>query len=494
MITPRPGNDRFRFVFSPVLIGLLWGLTLSLPVFGQVAQSPRNGVASVASDSAPATRIDWNEVSSHEQKMIIRLLEAPDWPLRVFALLRLERFSGKTVEQFILKHVQDEAWQARCFALRQSYQMGIKVTGESLANETEPRVIRTALRYGVALDEKFITRGVKKLLRMRDIDQLLLGIEIAAASDIESLREEATKRLARFISRMNDSVSTRVTRRLVRVVGLTQTPSGITQWRKWYKKNRKTFSLTPPASQQPAVIEPITMVAEMDIDAFSRLLDYLDFLRQRDLELVIVMDFTASMLLMINQARAGVDSLILFLNDISRTMSLGFVAYRDHDNEPVFEKHDLADNVRSVRDFLFNLPVTGGEDYPEAVLDGMAACGGMEWNQNATRQIILVGDAPPHEHDIYQLNNLIDSFRSDGITIHAVHILLPRNRDIPNFWYSYNAKAGRDFANIAERGNGRMVTLSDAEALVPAVMHFTLDEGWWSIFDEFYEWYLDLCR
>lgn len=475
-------------------MGLVWGLALSLPAFAQVAQAPRDGVDSKTSEPAPVTRIDWNEIPSHEQELLIKLLEAPDWPLRVFALLRLERFSGKAVEQHIDKHLQDDAWQVRCFALRQAHQMGITVTRERLENETEPRVIRTALRYGVALDEKLITRGVKKLLRMRDIDQLLLGIEIAAASDVESLRTEAARRLARFIANMSDSVSTRVSRRLARVVGLPQTPSGVSQWRAWYRANRKTFSLTPPASQQPAEIEPFTQVAEMEADTFSRLLDYLDFLRQRDLELVIVMDFTASMLPMINQARAGVDSLILFLNDISRSMRLGFVAYRDHDNEPVFEQHDLTDNVRSVRDFLFNLPISGGEDYPEAVLDGMTACGGMEWNRNATRQIILVGDAPPHEHDIYQLNNLIDSFRSDGITVHAVHVLLPRDRRIPNIWYSFNEKAGRDFANIAERGNGRKVELSNAEALVPAVMHFTLDEGWWSVFDEFYEWYLDLCR
>ncbi|MCH7604204.1 MAG: hypothetical protein IIB54_15720, partial [Planctomycetes bacterium] len=311
MITRRSVLPRFRFVIRFLPIGLGWSLALSLPADGQVAQSPPppEGIASKAPENNTAARIAWSELSIREQENLTKLLDAPDWPLRVFALLRLERYSGEAVEELVSRQVMDEAWQVRCFALRQAYQMGIKVSKESLSNENEPRVIRSALRYGVELDEQVITRGAKKLLRMRDLDQLLLGIEIAAASDIESLRTEATKRLIRFITNMNDSVSTRVSRRLARVVGLSQTPASARQWRTWYRANKKRFSLTPPASRQPMPIEAFTHVADMESDTFSRLQDYLDFLRQRDLELVIVMDFTSSMLPMINQVRAGVDSL-----------------------------------------------------------------------------------------------------------------------------------------------------------------------------------------
>ena len=89
----------------------------------------------------------------------------------------------------------------------------------------------------------------------------------------------------------------------------------------------------------------------MDPKTLGRLLDYLAALRKRDLDLAIVMDSTASMLPMINEARAGVDSLILFLSDISGSMRLAFVAYRDHDNKPVWEGHRFTDDVESIRHF-----------------------------------------------------------------------------------------------------------------------------------------------
>jgi hypothetical protein len=33
-----------------------------------------------------------------------------------------------------------------------------------------------------------------------------------------------------------------------------------------------------------------------------------------------------------------------------------------------------------------------------------------------------------------------------------------------------------------------------ADELVPAVMHLTIEEAWWPVFDEFYEVYVTLCR
>ncbi len=236
----------------------------------------------------------------------------------------------------------------------------------------------------------------------------------------------------------------------------------------------------------------------MEAETFSRLLDYLDFLRQRDLELVIVMDFTSSMLPMINQARAGVDALILFMNDISRTLRLGFVAYRDHDNKPVWEGHRFTVEVVAIRNFLFNLRITGGADLPEAVLEGLTACGNLNWNPNAIRQIILVGDARPHDEDVFKVLNLVETYRNEGVTVHAVHVPM----EITNFAppgrralvQHHNAMTATAFQDIATHGGGQKVTLSGTDQLVPSIMHTTLQEAWWPTFDQFYELYLQLCR
>lgn len=244
----------------------------------------------------------------------------------------------------------------------------------------------------------------------------------------------------------------------------------------------------------------------MDDETLTRLLDYLASLRQRDLDLVIVMDATASMIPMINQARVGVDALILFLNDISREMRLAFIAYRDHDNKPVWDGHPFTTDIASIRKYLFDLRITGGADYPEAVLDGFTACNSLKWNREATREIVLVGDAPPHEQDVYQVHALMDSFRDSGITVHAVHVpmayraghydrLTPEQaEEARQFLEEYNASTRKTFTEIADAGGGRSAQVTDAEQLVPSIMHFTIEEAWWPVFDEFYAMYRELCR
>ena len=236
----------------------------------------------------------------------------------------------------------------------------------------------------------------------------------------------------------------------------------------------------------------------MSVDTFARLVDYLDALRQRDLDLVIVMDATSSMIPMINEARVGVDGLILFLNDISKTMRLAFVAYRDHDNKPVWEGHRFTVEVVAIRNFLFNLRITGGADLPEAVLEGLTACGSLNWNPYAARQIILVGDARPHDEDVYKVLNLVETYRNEGITVHAVHVPMeiadfapPQRRASVQ---QHNAMTATAFEDIATHGGGQKVTLSGTDQLVPSIMHTTLQEAWWPTFDEFYDLYLQLCR
>jgi hypothetical protein len=284
-------------------------------------------------------------------------------------------------------------------------------------------------------------------------------------------------------------------------------PQTSPEWQTWLRQQGKNFALEPAITQQRASLNAKPpMIAELEDETFTRLLDYLGSLRQRTLDLVICMDATASMIPMVNQARAGVDSLILFLNDISREMRLAFIAYRDHDNPPAWDWHPFTKDIQSIRKYLFDLRITGGADYPEAVLDGLTACTDLKWNKQAERQIILVGDAPPHERDVYRVRALLESMRDDGIMVQAVHVPMkyPENHltrvpvsqvDQSDEWLkTYNITTGEMFAEIANVGGGRKTELTDAEELVPSIMHFTIEEAWWPAFDEFYEMYVGLCR
>ena len=218
------------------------------------------------------------------------------------------------------------------------------------------------------------------------------------------------------------------------------------------------------------------------------------------------MDATNSMRPMITEARVGVESLILFLDDITRTMRVAMIAYRDHDNEPVWEGERFTTDVETIRDFLFDLRITGGRDLPEAVLEGLTACVDLDWSPRATKQVVLVGDARPHDEDTYRIVELMDAFRNHGIAVHAVHV--PMRMDAataaqmpPDMRSSrqaeideHNELTAEAFGEIARLGGGERVTLLGADTLVASIMHLTIEPSWWPAFDEFYALYLELCR
>lgn len=489
-----PSLERIRR--TTMIMMILPLLALTTMVCSQEIPQPETTVDQSKPSLQSKPRIDWTQVNPLEQEALTQQLKSQDWPLRVFALLRLERFSGEDIQRMVRESIKDRTWQVRCFALRQAAQLGIEVTKDDLAGEIEPHVIRAAMRIGVVLDDDFVIAGTQKLMRLHDIE-MLLGLEIAAASDIEILRDEATKRFTRVINNMNDMILARTSRRLAGIAGIDPPPQNLDQWRAWYKANRKKIAITSPVSETGVKREPLNKIAVMDLESYSRLIDYMHFLKQRDLEVAIAMDFTNSMTPMINQAKAGADLIIVFLNDISHTMRLAFVAYRSHETRPNVEAHDFTQDVKSVRDFLFNVRIIGGREFPEAVLSGLTTCAGFEWSEGAVKQIILVGDAPSFSNEVSQVMNLVESLQQREITIHTVHAPVPWGfyRHVSDQWLSdFNISTGQFFSDIAYRGGGRKVQLKDAEQLVPSIMHFSLEESWWPVFDEFYRLYLDTCR
>jgi len=447
------------------------------------------------------------EAAEPDRREVRRYLDSPHWPFRTIALLRLERYAGGEVESLVRGRFLDPSWQVRCFAVRQAHRMGIEVRASELEGENDARVIRAAVRAGVRLDAVRLERGVRRLLRSSSPDQVLLGLEIAAGSDNTGLRNDAEGRGARFIRHMDEVEAVRFSRRLSRLYGAAAAPESAEAWRAWAagQEGGPSFAPLEGASGRDDGGRR-SVVAEMDGGTFSRLMDYLDALRQKDIDLVIVMDSTNSMMPMINEARAGVDSLILFFDDLARTMRLAFVAYRDYDNEPLFEVHPFRGDVNSIRRFLFRLRITGGADLPEAVLEGLTACKDLEWHAGAGKRVILVGDARPHEGDEYRIGLVLGRLGEKGVTVDALHVpqrpnaryleaLLPGEAERYREEVAEHTRlTGLAFAHIAAQGGGRKATIDEAEGFVPAVMHLNIEERWWPAFDEFYRLYVMLCR
>jgi regulator of replication initiation timing len=138
-------------------------------------------------------------------------------------------------------------------------------------------------------------------------------------------------------------------------------------------------------------------------------------LRPKNLEVVFVIDTTSSMSDQIEDLKDNIDSIIVVLQRVSRSLKLGIVEYKDHQDKvpvnsfplsevPSMQKGASAPAVLStIRLFLskFEAELTARNvDVPEAVELGLAAAIQNDWSrissndEETIQMILIVGDAP----------------------------------------------------------------------------------------------------
>lgn len=115
------------------------------------------------------------------------------------------------------------------------------------------------------------------------------------------------------------------------------------------------------------------------------------------IDLVFVMDCTASMDPWINAARDKLQSIVSTLKGSFANLELrvGFVGYRDFKDPKPFEIHDLSSEVDTVVRFISTVKPSGGGDPAEDVLGGLEKASKLAWSGKG-RRLIMFGDAPGH--------------------------------------------------------------------------------------------------
>jgi Ca-activated chloride channel family protein len=155
------------------------------------------------------------------------------------------------------------------------------------------------------------------------------------------------------------------------------------------------------------------------------------------LDLVFLIDETGSMGPYIMEVQEQLFRLIEALRQspLCRRLRLGLVTFRDHppqDNSFVTRVMPLTENVPEISRAVERMRADGGGDGPEAVTDGLHELLNLDWDQEAARMVVMVGDAPPHgvepsgdgfpdgcpcgRHWYTQ----VESCREMGVTIHSV--------------------------------------------------------------------------
>jgi hypothetical protein len=226
-------------------------------------------------------------------------------------------------------------------------------------------------------------------------------------------------------------------------------------WAQWYKQN------------PPEEIDPGASAYEGRTDlmpAGEKITDTRDPKWRKDLELGkfklkqldvgFVIDSTGSMGPCIRWIQRDVVRMMRAFELISKEPRIGVTLYRDHGDAYLVKSIPLSGQAEVLARRLKRVGAKGGGDIPESVFSGMYEHAiKNRWSTgDATKIIILMGDAPPHKKELDEIDKLIELGVDKGFLFYAVKIKshYVYRKKHPN--YDPNLEG---FDRIAERGKGR---------------------------------------
>jgi len=475
MRAPRTRRRAFAAAL-PVLIAGLTAATGDQSPSGPGSQEPAVPEAAPAAHAlAAAPKI--------ERQTLERLLAGDSWPRRAIAAMRLERYDCDESHQILETLRKDEAWQVRAYAVRSLGRKRLPVDEGVFDDEPEPRVLRTALRYGYTMDTQRVGRGVRYLARSGNLEDMMLAVELGIASGDPELAELARETARKIILRMGRADAGSLSPRLAAVTG----QWGLRRhyrWQHWLQRTGRRFSVHPALSTAATTDEPLEpgVLSRLEPERFAALESYIDNLAGRSVDLVICLDCTASMSGELSEAQGGIDDLMFFAGDVVSSLRVALVAYRDRRDQFETKAWDFTDDIDLARRRLWTLTADGGGDSPEAVYPALrTAYGKLDWMPRHTKVLVLVGDGPPHVGRGMQCAHMAEWAAGKGVTTHVIET---------------DARGVKHFPEIAAAGGGRCVSLSNrgGDSLIIEIAGLTFGERFEDALREFFRTYLELCR
>jgi len=181
------------------------------------------------------------------------------------------------------------------------------------------------------------------------------------------------------------------------------------------------------------------------------------------LDLIFVIDLTGSMGDDIAQVKRTALDILNTIKGSFANFRVGFVGYKDwSDSADIFKDMPFTNSFDDITALINGLTTGGGGDEPEAVLEALLRALRMPWRNGCNKQIILMGDAPPHDpilkgpdagktaSDVVQLAKDVDPAVINSIVISKT----------PG---SISEDARKSFEDLAKRTGGIMTTADKAE-------------------------------
>ncbi|MFH0947012.1 MAG: VWA domain-containing protein [Planctomycetota bacterium] len=200
--------------------------------------------------------------------------------------------------------------------------------------------------------------------------------------------------------------------------------------------------------------------------------EHLRSYRSRGLDLVFLVDTTASMELFLRAAKRTVDRIITDLSALVPNTRLGIVAYRDEGDQYVTRATPISADRYAILNFLEGLEARGGGDVPEAILDALEfALDELPWRKDAHRVILIVADAPPHPEDMAKLRMRIRSATRSGKSSTVISTIFTGSGQLQP---ARQEMAESSLQEIARAGGGEFARMEDTSQVVTQLISMTM--------------------
>lgn len=221
---------------------------------------------------------------------------------------------------------------------------------------------------------------------------------------------------------------------------------------------------------------------------------YVDQLRHKGLDIVLVIDGTKSMDFVMADVKARMTRLAVRVHQLVPIARVGVVVFGGK-GDPL-DIQPLTLSTAKLQTFLGSIQAKGGGEWQENTLGAVqTAVTKMDWKPYARKVIVLVGDSPPEKEDFTPLAALIGDFRRNNGTLSAVdvqqeeheryerelfikvHRVEPTPRDIgPLPEFAKQAQAA--YKVLAAEGGGSIRSLSHDADINQQVMILIFGDKW----------------